>query len=87
MCVWCVCDVCVWCVCCVCDVRVCGVCDVCVIDVCVIYEGESIIICNISAFLFLLAALSFLRAWLGVVSFLSPVRRFEVARSVPLSRP
>jgi len=34
------------------------------------YEGESIIIRNALAFLFLLAALSFLRALLKVVSFL-----------------
>ena len=48
--------------------------------------GESIIICNAVAFVFLLAALSFSRASLGVVFFLSQLCRFEVARSVPLSQ-
>ena len=52
-----------------------------------IYEGESIIIRNVVAFVFLLAALSFLRASLGVVSFLSLHGRFEIATSVPLSQP
>jgi hypothetical protein len=47
----------------------------------ILYKGESIIICNTVAFVFLLAALSFLSASLGVVSFLSQVCRFEVARS------
>jgi len=51
------------------------------------YEGESIIICNAVAFVFLLAALLFSHASLRVVSFLSLLRRFEVARSVPLSQP
>ena len=46
------------------------------------YEGESIIIRNAVAFVFLLAALSFSRAPLRVVSFLSLLRRFEVARSI-----
>jgi len=49
------------------------------------YEGESIIIC--SAVAFVLAALSFLCISLGVVSFLSLLHGFEVARSVPLSQP
>jgi hypothetical protein len=52
-----------------------------------VYEGESIIICNAVAFVFLLAALSFLQASLGMVSFLSQLCRFVVARSVPLSQP
>ena len=47
------------------------------------YEGESIIIRSAVAFVFLLAALSFSRASLGLVSFLSQLCRFEVARSVP----
>ena len=51
------------------------------------YEGESIIIGNAVAFVFLLSALSFSRASLGVVFFLSQLCRFEVARSVPLSQP
>ena len=51
------------------------------------YEGESIIICNAVAFAFLLAALSFSRASLGVFSVLSLLRRFEVARSFPSSQP
>ena len=51
------------------------------------YEGESIIIRNAVAFMFLLAALSFSRASLGVVFFLSQLCRFEVAQSVPLSQP
>ena len=51
-----------------------------------IYEGESIIIHNAVAFVFLLAALSFSRALLGVVFLLSQLCRFEVARSVPLSQ-
>jgi hypothetical protein len=52
-----------------------------------IYEGELIIIRNAVAFVFLLAALSFLHALLGVVSFLSQLCRFEVTKSVPLSQP
>ena len=48
------------------------------------YERESKIISNAVAFLFLLAALSFSRASLAVVFFLSQLCRFEVARSVPL---
>ena len=48
------------------------------------YECESIIIHNVSAFVCLLAALSFSRASLGVVSFFSLLHRFEFARSVPL---
>jgi hypothetical protein len=48
------------------------------------YEGESIIIRNAVAFVCLLAALSFSRSLLGVVSFLSLLHKFEVARSVPL---
>ena len=51
------------------------------------YEGESIIIRNVVAFMFLLAAQSFSRASLGVVFFLSQQCRFQVARSVPLSQP
>ena len=51
------------------------------------YEGESIVTRNAVAFVFLLAALSFSRASLGVVFFLSQLCRFEVARSVPLSQP
>jgi len=51
------------------------------------YEGESIIICNVVAFVLLLAALSCSRASLGVVSVLSLLHRFEVARLVPLSQP
>jgi len=51
------------------------------------YEVESIIICNTVAFVFLLAALLFSHVSLGVVSFLSLLRGFEVARSVPLSQP
>jgi len=51
------------------------------------YEGESIIIRSAVAFVFLLAALSFSHASLGVVSFLALLRRFEVAGSVPLSQP
>ena len=39
------------------------------------------------AFVFLLAALSFSRASLAVVFFLSQLCRFQVARSVPLSQP
>jgi len=50
------------------------------------YEGESIIIRNAVAFVFLLAALSFSRVSLGVF-LLSLLRGFEVARSVPLSQP
>ena len=50
------------------------------------YEDESIIIRNAVASVFLLAALSFPRASLGVVFFLSQLCRFEVARSVPLSQ-
>jgi hypothetical protein len=50
-------------------------------------EGESIIICNAVAFVFLLAALLFSRASLGVVFFLSQLCRFKVARSVPLLQP
>ena len=52
-----------------------------------IYEDESIIIRKAGAFVFLLAALSFSRASLGVVFFLSQLCRFEVARSVPLPQP
>jgi hypothetical protein len=52
--------------------------------ICFIYEGESIIIRNAVAFVCLLAALSFSRSSLGVVSFLSLLHKFEVARSVPL---
>ena len=48
------------------------------------YHGESIIIRNAVAFVFLLAALSFSRASLAVVFFLSQLCRFQVARSVPL---
>ena len=51
------------------------------------YDGESIIIRNAVAFVFLLAAMSFSRASLGMVFFLSQLCRFEVARSVPLSQP
>ena len=51
------------------------------------YEGESVIIRNAAAFVFLLAALSFSRASLGVVFFLSQLCGFEIARSVPLSQP
>ena len=51
------------------------------------YEDESIIIRNAAAFVFLLAALSFSRAPLDVVFFLSQLCMFEVARSVPLSQP
>ena len=51
------------------------------------YEDESIIIRSAVAFVFLLAALSFPRAPLDVVFFLSQLCRFEVARSVPLSQP
>ena len=51
------------------------------------YEVQSIIIRNAVAFVFLLAALSFSRASLGVVFFLSQLCRFEVATSVPLSQP
>ena len=50
------------------------------------YEVESIIIRNAVAFVFLLAALSFARASLSVVFFLSQLCRFEVARSVRLSQ-
>ena len=53
----------------------------------ILYEGESIIIRNAVTFVFLLAALSFSRASLDVVFFLSQLCRFEVARSVPLSQP
>ena len=52
-----------------------------------IYESESIIIRNAVAFVCLLAALSFSRSSLGVVSFLSLLHKFEVARSVPLLQP
>ena len=51
------------------------------------YECESVIIRNAVAFMFLLAALSFSGASLGVVFFLSQLCRFEVARSVRLSQP
>jgi hypothetical protein len=51
------------------------------------YKGEPIIIHNSVAFVFLLAALSFSCASLGVVSFLSQLSRYEVARLVPLSQP
>ena len=44
------------------------------------YEGESIIIRSAVAFVFLLAALLFLCASVGVVPFLSLLRWFEVAR-------
>jgi hypothetical protein len=44
------------------------------------YEGESIIIRNPVAFVFLLAALSFLRVSLDVFSGLSLLRSFEVVR-------
>ena len=50
------------------------------------YNGKSIIIRNAVAFVLLLAALLFSWASLGVVSFISLLRRFEVARSVPLSQ-
>jgi len=48
-------------------------------------EGESISIHNAAAFVFLLAALSFSCASLGIISLLSLLCKFEVARSVPLS--
>jgi len=48
------------------------------------HEGEPIIIRSAVAFVFLLAALLFSRASLGVVAFLSLLHRFEVARSIPL---
>jgi len=51
------------------------------------YEGESIIIRNAVAFVFLLAAVSLSHALLGVVSVLLLLFRFEVARSVPLLQP
>ena len=51
------------------------------------YEGKSIIICNVVAFVFLLAAMLFSHASLGMVFFLSQLCRFEVAGSVPLSQP
>ena len=57
------------------------------IDLLTIYEAQSIIIRSAVAFVFLLAALSFSRASLGVVFFLSQQCRFQVARSVPLSQP
>ena len=53
----------------------------------IIYEGEPVIIRSAVAFVFLLAALSFSRASLGVIFFLSQLCRFEVAQSVPLSQP
>jgi hypothetical protein len=49
-------------------------------------QGESIIICSAVALVFLLAALLFSCALLGMVSF-SQLCRFEVARSVPLLQP
>jgi hypothetical protein len=52
-----------------------------------LYEGESIIIRNAVPFVCLLAALSFSLSSLGVVSFLSLLHKFEVARSVPLLQP
>ena len=52
-----------------------------------IYKGESIIIRSDVAFVCLLAALSFSRSSLGVLSFLSLLHKFEVARSVPLLQP
>jgi hypothetical protein len=52
-----------------------------------LFEGESIIIRNAVAFMYLLAALSFSRSSLGVGSFLSLLHKFEVARSVPLLQP
>ena len=52
-----------------------------------IYEGELIIIRNAVAFVFLLAALSFSHASLGLVFFLSQLYRFEIVRSVPLLQP
>jgi len=57
------------------------------IQFCEEYKDESIITRNAVAFLFLLAALSFSHAALDVVSFLSLLFRFEVARLVPLSQP
>jgi len=57
------------------------------IQFCEEYKGESIIIHIAIAFVFLLPALSFSHAALVVVSFLSLLHRFEVARSVPLSWP
>jgi hypothetical protein len=51
------------------------------------YEVESIIICNTVAFVCLLAALSFLCSSLHIVSFLSLLHKFQVARSVPLLQP
>ena len=51
------------------------------------YDCESIIIRNAVAFVFLLGALSFSRAPLAVVFFLSQLCMFEVARSVRLSQP
>jgi hypothetical protein len=57
------------------------------VGTCRFYEGESIIRRNAVAFVFVLAALSFSRASLGVVPFLSQLGRFEVARSVSLSQP
>ena len=51
------------------------------------YEDESIIIRNAVAFVFLLEALSFSRASLGVVFCLSQLWSFEVAWSVVLSQP
>jgi hypothetical protein len=51
------------------------------------YEGESIIIRNAVSFVCLFAELSFSRSSLGVVSFLSLLHKFQVARSVPLLQP
>ena len=52
-----------------------------------LYEGQSVIVRSAVAFVFMLAPLSFSRASLDVVFFLSQLCRFEVARSVPLSQP
>ena len=51
-----------------------------------LYDVKSIVIGNAVASVFLLVALSFSRASLHVVFFLSQLCRFEVARSVPLSQ-
>jgi hypothetical protein len=51
------------------------------------YDGKSIIIRNAVVFVFLLAALSFCAASPCVVSLSLFLRRFNVARSVPLSLP
>ena len=60
---------------------------VCVCVCIYVYEGKSIIIRSAATFVFLLAALSFARASLAVVFFLSQLCMFEVARSVPLFQP